>query len=170
MNTSRRNFVSGLAFGTLAGTAFPTLLNAAPAKPGTPFPDLAKAGLEGTVPDLQGKVVLVDLWASWCAPCKKALPMYAELHKEFAARGVVIIAVSLDENRKDYDAFLKKHTFPFTVARDPKVRLGDDLGVTEMPTSFLIGTDGRIHSVHSGAPGDKAKAKLAAVIEELLKK
>ena len=170
MNTSRRNFACSITVGALGLAAFPTLLNAAPAKPGTSFPDLAKAGLEGIVPNLAGKVVLVDLWASWCAPCKKALPMYAELHKEFAARGVVIVAVSLDENRKDYDAFLKKHSFPFTVVRDPKGKLGDDLGVTEMPTSFVINPDGKIHSVHSGAPGDKAKARLAAELEELLKK
>lgn len=137
---------------------------------GASLPDLSKAGLEGTLPDLRGKVVVLDLWASWCAPCKKALPMYAELHKEFAGKDVVIVAVSLDEDRKAYEAFLKKNPLPFAVLRDPKGQLADALGVQEMPTSLVIGRDGKVASVHSGAPGDKAKAKLSGELEGLLKK
>jgi thiol-disulfide isomerase/thioredoxin len=137
---------------------------------GAEFPDLAKAGLEGSLPDLKGKVLVVDLWATWCAPCKKALPMYADLHKDFAGKDVVIVAVSLDEDRKAYEAFVKKNGFPFTVVRDPKGKLADALGVQEMPTSVVVGKDGKVASVHSGSMGDKAKAKLAAELDGLLKK
>lgn len=137
---------------------------------GAEFPDLAKAGLEGSLPDLKGKVVVVDLWATWCAPCKKALPMYAELHKEFAGRDVAIVAVSLDEDRKAFEAFVRKSAFPFTVVRDPKGKLADALGVQEMPTSVVVGKDGKVASVHSGSMGDKARAKLAAELEGLLKR
>jgi thiol-disulfide isomerase/thioredoxin len=169
MNTSRRSFGLRLFAGACwAGWA--SAIAAGLIQPGTEFPDLAKAGLEGTLPDLKGKVVVVDFWASWCTPCKKAMPMYAELHKEYAGKDVVIVAVSLDENRKDYDAFLKKNPLPFVVARDPKGKLAEAVGVQEMPTSVVLGKDGKVASVHSGSLGDKARGKLSAEIDGLLKK
>ena len=166
---SRRSHGFGLLAG--AGMMVGVALRAAGlVQPGAAFPDLAKAGLEGSLPELKGKVVVVDLWATWCAPCKKALPMYAELHKEFAGKDVVIVAVSLDEDRRAYEAFVKKSAFPFTVVRDPKGKLADELGVQEMPTSVVVGKDGKVASVHSGSMGDKGRAKLAAELESLLKK
>jgi len=167
MNTSRRKFLGVGAVGLLA-TVVPASLTAALPKPGETFPDLAKAGLEGTLPDLAGKVLLVDFWASWCGPCRKALPVLADLHKEFGPKGVVFIAISLDESKKDMDAYLKKNPIPFTVLRDSKGALAEKLSVDSIPTSFVVGSDGKIHAVHEGFEGDKARKKYAAQLTELL--
>jgi len=64
---------------------------------GKPFPALESFGLEGTLPAREGRVVLVDFWATWCAPCKVSFPAYSALQKEFADRGLTIIAVSVDK-------------------------------------------------------------------------
>src|SRR5580658_5899083 len=76
---------------------------------GDPFPPLSSAGLVGgALPATSGKVVLVDFWASWCAPCRLSFPAYGRLNSEFAAKGLVIVAVSVDQAPADYEAFLRK--------------------------------------------------------------
>ena len=69
------------------------LAASAPAKvdPGQMAPDLAGFNLEGEVPPLDGRIVVLDVWASWCAPCKASFPALADLHEEFAGRGVLAL-------------------------------------------------------------------------------
>lgn len=166
MKTSRRQFSTLVAI-TLATvwTAF-----AGAPKVGEAFPDLAKASLEGTLPDLAGKIVVVDFWASWCGPCKKALPTFIDLHKEYGSKGVVFVAISLDEEKSDMDAYLRKNPIPFTVVRDPKGRLAEQVGVQGIPASFILTPAGKIHAMHEGFEGDKARAKYATELDQLLKK
>ena len=80
-------------------------------KVGDPFPSLADAGLvslgTGELPATAGKVVLVDFWASWCTPCKASFPMMADLHREFAARGLLVAAIGVDEKPAAAVAFAK---------------------------------------------------------------
>lgn len=160
MNTSRRNWLA------LAASLLLTLPAAAAGSPkvGDKFPNLADFQLEGALPDLKGKVVIVDLWASWCGPCKKVMPILAELHKELGDQ-VVIIGVSLDETKADMDAYLKKAPVPFTIVRDPKSKLADTLGVNGIPTSFVVRPDGRIAAIHEGFEGAGMKKKYAADVE-----
>ena len=82
---------------------------AAPLKEGDPFPDLKKAKLEGALPNLSGKVVLVDFWASWCGPCKQSFPAKEKIQREYADRGFVVVAISVDEAKENMEAFLKDH-------------------------------------------------------------
>jgi thiol-disulfide isomerase/thioredoxin len=71
--------------------------------PGDAFPALTGVGLTGgTLPDTAGHVVLVDFWASWCAPCKASFPAFARLNADYGARGLVIVAVSVDEKLSAY--------------------------------------------------------------------
>src|SRR6187399_1739434 len=91
---------------------------AAPIKVGDTFPDLSKFKFEGALPDLSGKVVLVDFWASWCAPCKESFPTMNELQKSYGAQGLIVIAINVDEKKSDMVDFLKKHSADFTVVRD----------------------------------------------------
>jgi len=141
---------------------------AAAPKAGDAFPDLGSFGLEGNLPDLKGKVVLVDFWASWCGPCKKSFPVMAEIHEKFAPRGFAIVAVSVDETKAPMDAFVKKAQPPFATLRDPKGRLAEATGVDKMPTSFLLGADGKIIAVHSGFEGEATRKEYVKEIEAAL--
>ena len=139
-------------------------------KPGDSFLALSEFKLEGNLPDTtKAKVVLVDFWASWCGPCKQSFPVMEELHKRFADRGLLIIAVNVDENRPSMEAFLKKNASSFTVVRDANQKLVEKAGISGMPTSFLIDHDGKVRFAHTGFRGAETKKKYEEEIETLLK-
>ena len=165
MNTSFLNFLLVAAFIAL----LPGAGRAAPNKAGDTFPDLAKFQLEGKLPDpLAGKVVLVDFWASGCAPCKASFPAMTELHKRFAERGLVIVAVNVDDQRGAMESFLKKNPAPFAVVRDAAQKLVAATDVATMPTSFLLDREGRVRFLHHGFKGEETLKQYAKEIEELL--
>ena len=138
-------------------------------KVGDAFPVLADYKLEGTLPDTKGKVVVVDFWASWCGPCKASFPAFRELHEKFADRGVVIIAVSIDEDKGEMEGFLKKAKVPFAAVRDAKQKLAEKLSIESIPTTFILGLDGKIAALHNGYGGDSTKLELIATVDKLLK-
>jgi thiol-disulfide isomerase/thioredoxin len=135
---------------------------------GAAFPALASAGLAGDVPATAGQVLVVDFWASWCAPCKASFPAYARLHAAYAARGLVIVAVSVDEDAAAYAAFVKKFAPPFATVRDATQQLVRTVNVPTMPTSYLVARDGKVRFVHSGFHGEETEKALRAEIEALL--
>ncbi|HTZ20697.1 MAG TPA: TlpA disulfide reductase family protein [Opitutaceae bacterium] len=137
-------------------------------KTGEAFPVLASAGLVGQVPATAGKILLVDFWASWCAPCKASFPVYARLQADYAVRGLVIVAVSVDEDPAAYAAFVKKFAPPFVTVRDATQQLVSAVNVPTMPTSYLVGPDGRVRHVHSGFHGEETEQALRTEIEALL--
>jgi thiol-disulfide isomerase/thioredoxin len=143
---------------------------AAALKTGEAFPDLGGFKLEGKRPDsLKGKVVLIDFWASWCEPCKQSFPVMEELHKRYADRGLLIVAINVDENRPDMEAFLKKNAASFPVLRDPNQKLVERAGIATMPSSFLLDREGKVRFMHTGFRGAETKKKYEEEIEGLLK-
>ncbi|HEY5551663.1 MAG TPA: TlpA disulfide reductase family protein [Opitutaceae bacterium] len=121
------------------------------------------------IPPIAGRVVLLDFWASWCAPCKASFPAFARLHEEFAARGLVIIAIGIDEKEPAHEAFLKKTRPPFFTMRDTGKAIVAAVRPPAMPTSYLFGRDGRLRSVHTGFHGRQTEAELREQLEALLK-
>ncbi len=137
--------------------------------PGASFPPLASAGLAGgSLPDLAGKVVLVDFWASWCAPCKASFPVYSRLQSEYADRGLAIVAVSVDDTPAAYSAFVAKLKPSFVTVHDAGHALVAEVQVPTMPTSYLIDRAGKVRYMHAGFHGDQTERELRKEIEVLL--
>ncbi len=145
---------------------------AAPAAiaPGDELPPLGAFELEGVVPDLVGQVVLVDVWASWCAPCKASFPAFDALQDAKGDAGLVILAVSVDQKAGAYEAFLKRLKPKFATVRDGQQKLVAALSPPAMPTSYLFGRDGKLRSIHRGFHGDRTvetlEREIAALLEE----
>ena len=102
------------------------------------------------VADYKGKVVYLDFWASWCPPCRESFPLMNELQGEFGARGLQIMAVSVDKVPADAKKFLASYPPQFTVAFDAKWTCASAYLLPGMPTSFLIDRRGVIRYVHVG--------------------
>ncbi len=117
---------------------------------------------------LNGKVVLVDFWASWCGPCLQSFPWMNELQQKHAGEGLVIVAVNLDQERALADAFLQKVPAKFRLEFDPAGNIARQFDVQAMPTSFLIDRSGRVRARHAGFK-DKHRAGREEQIEQLLK-
>jgi thiol-disulfide isomerase/thioredoxin len=156
-------------------TAAAVLLLAALATPlgaqvtkGSAFPPLADQGVSGTLPQTVGKVTLVDFWASWCAPCKASFPAYSSLQQDFASKGLVIVAVSVDDDPASYASFVAKHKPLFPTVHDAQHKLVAEVQVPTMPTSYLIDRSGKVRFVHAGFHGDSTERELRAEITALL--
>jgi len=144
------------------------VLALADVKVGAPFPDLETFGLEGTLPAREGRVVMVDFWATWCAPCKASFPAYSAMQKELADRGLTIVAVSVDKQREPYAEFVKKFAPDFVTVRDGGQKLVSAMKVPGMPTCYLIDRKGVLRVIHSGFHGDASVRELREEITRLL--
>src|SRR5438552_3749618 len=145
-----RRFASGsviIAFVTIASA----WLAAAPPK--SVPDDVSLQTADGRTVQLaayKGKVLLVDFWASWCAPCKRSFPALDAVYREFQPRGLDVLAVNLDEQRRNADLFLSEHPHRMTVLFDPASTSPIAFEVKGMPSSFLIDKTGEIRFRHMG--------------------
>jgi thiol-disulfide isomerase/thioredoxin len=98
-----------------------------------------------------GRVVLLDIWASWCAPCKEELPLLDDMAGRLKKRGIEIIAVSVDEEKASAEDFLRaRPSWTLTLAHDPAGRVPELLQPPKMPTSYIIDASGVIRHVNAG--------------------
>jgi thiol-disulfide isomerase/thioredoxin len=93
--------------------------------------------------DLRGKVVVVNFWASWCLECRPEMPVLERLHRELAPRGVAVIGINARENRDVIGRYAKELGLTFPLVLDPGGRINARYGVIGLPTTFLVGRDGR---------------------------
>lgn len=121
---------------------------------GDTAPDFRAPALEGALPvslsDYRGKVVYLDFWASWCAPCATALPVLDSFRDEFGADEFQVLAINVDSDPKKAVAFLSRRPVGYPSVTDPAGRLPQQFGIETMPTSFLIDRKGVIRLVHRG--------------------
>jgi thiol-disulfide isomerase/thioredoxin len=149
------------------------------------FPDLSGRLVSNTDPQFRGKVVIVSIAGSWCPNCHDEAPFFTELYRKYHKKGLEIVALSFEEEAQLKDpvrvrAFIKRYGIDYTVLLpgepkelNAKVPQGENLN--SFPTSFYIGRDGRVKSVHAGFSGkatgkihEETKAEITALVERLL--
>jgi cytochrome c biogenesis protein CcmG/thiol:disulfide interchange protein DsbE len=117
--------------------------------------------------DYQGKVVVLDFWASWCVPCRRSFPWMNEMQEKYREEGLVVIAVNLDNQASDAEAFLQEYPAKFSIHYDHERQLARQYAVEAMPSSFLIGRDGTVKERHLGfkvAKTDEYEAVIVAAL------
>ena len=122
-----------------------------------------------TLADYKGKVVILNVWATWCQPCRTEMPSMEKLYKEFGAQGLEIVAVSVDDAGTDEKIreFVKEFGLTFTILHDPAAETARRYQVTGYPESFIIGREGTIRRKVFAA-ADWSSDVNRALIRELL--
>ena len=143
-----------------------------PLEMGTPAPsfDLPVFGNSQkhmALADLQGKVVLLDFWASWCEPCRHSFPWLNAMQAKYAERGLVIIAVNVDRERAAAERFLRETPATFRIVYDPAGALAARYEVPGMPSSYVIDAKGDIVGTHIGFR-NALRAEREAELQKLL--
>jgi thiol-disulfide isomerase/thioredoxin len=140
-------------------------------------------GLMGSIPlamassasfdatQLAGEVVYLDFWASWCKPCRESFPWMNTLNNTLLLRnkGLVVVAVNVDQQSADADAFLSRYPANFRVVFDPDGKLAEQYKVTGMPSSVILDRQGAIRFRHVGFhsnDGDKYITELQQLLNE----
>lgn len=141
---------------------------AAEPKVGTALPALGGLLPDASLPKTAGRVVLVDFWASWCAPCKASFITLSRLHQKYSSKGLVIIGIGVDDEAADHQAFAAKNKAPFTLVHDSSHKAAEFFNPPTMPSSYLVDRKGLIRHIHKGFKGAKTEAEYVAEIEALL--
>ena len=119
-----------------------------------PAPDFSLIDLSGRalrLSDYRGKVVILDFWATWCEPCKQEIPHLVELQNKYAAQGLQVLGVSMDDSEPPVREFQQQFKMNYPVAVGTS-KLADQYGgVLGLPITFLIDRQGRIVARHIGA-------------------
>jgi thiol-disulfide isomerase/thioredoxin len=129
-------------------------------RPGSAAPEftLEGRGAKVSLNAFRGKLVYLDFWASWCAPCKRSFPWMNGLQQRYGAAGLQVVAINVDSSRDDAERFLATTPANFTVAFDPAGAIPKAYAILGMPSSFLIGPDGQVLLAHTGYTGATAGA------------
>ncbi|MFQ5692242.1 MAG: TlpA disulfide reductase family protein [Nitrospinota bacterium] len=136
-------------------------------------PDFALPTLEGTrlrLKDFRGKVVLLNFWATWCAPCKFEMPAMEALYGEFKGPDFEILAVSIDARGKEVVVpFVDEMKLTFPILLDREMAAMRRFGVHGLPTTYLIDREGRIAQVAVGPrawDGEEERSRIRGLIEK----
>lgn len=133
-------------------------------------PAFSLPGLDGQNIDssaYKDKVLLINFWATWCAPCRKEIPRFVELQKQYGDQGFQILGISMDDSDKPVRDFYKEFNMNYPVAMGNEATADSYGGVLGLPVNVIIGRDGRIYAKHAGltdlqALENEIKAQLAA--------
>jgi peroxiredoxin len=115
--------------------------------PEMPAPDFVLKDVDGKtvrLHDLKGKVILLNLWATWCPSCRFEMPSMESLHKDYSERGLVVLAVAFQENADAVRSFYQEHELSFPGLLDPTATVFELYQTWSLPTTFVINKRGYI--------------------------
>lgn len=121
----------------------------APVAIGAPAPEYRATTLEGdsvTLAGLRGKVVLLNVWATWCHPCRDEVPFLQDVHERYATRGLELVGVSVDAAGEEATIrdFARRYGMSYPIWRDPGERVSSTFLIIGVPASFLVARDGTL--------------------------
>jgi cytochrome c biogenesis protein CcmG/thiol:disulfide interchange protein DsbE len=141
----------------MASLALPMMLSGCNTGPtprmiGSPAMDFTVHDSDRTVSlhDFRGKLVILNFWATWCAPCVEEMPSLVRLQRQMGPK-LTVVAVSIDENEGAYHRFLRDHNIDLLTVRDPAQKASEIYGTTGWPESFIIDASGKIRRKFIGA-------------------
>jgi peroxiredoxin len=137
-------------------------------QPGQRAPDFSLTSLSGEpvkLSDYSGQVVLINMWATWCPPCKAEMPTIDQYYQAHRDDGFVVLAVNSQEKADSVNSFIQDSGFTFPVLLDDQATVMDQYNVLGLPTSFIISRDGTIQHTHTG---QITKDQLEQYIDPLL--
>src|SRR5262245_8340689 len=165
--------ISGLLALPVSGAVDPaTELDLIKPKRQQPAKDFKVPALDGTrlqLADLKGKVVFLNLWATWCGPCKEEMPAMEHLWRRYKDQGLVVIALSMDSGgAKVVKPYIEQSKYTYPVGLDPKMEVAQLYGARSVPSTFIIDRQGVLRAIALGPRPWDGKAAFA-YIEALLK-
>jgi cytochrome c biogenesis protein CcmG, thiol:disulfide interchange protein DsbE len=124
-----------------------------PPRIGTPAPDFIVQDADHKVElrDFRGKIVVLNFWATWCAPCVEEMPSLTQLQQRFKDKNVTVLGVSVDVDNDGYHRFLKDHKVDFLTVRDPDQKANDLYGTFKFPETYIIDRNGIVRRKFIGA-------------------
>jgi len=135
-------------------------------------PDFTLKDLQGsqvTIKDFRGKVIFLNFWATWCPPCRREMPSMERLYKQLKDRGLVILAVDMQESEKLVKAFMSDFSLSFPALLDRNGDISFLYGIRGLPSTYIIDREGQIVGKAVG-PRDWSSQESIQLFQSLLKK
>ncbi len=160
---SVRRLLTGVLLATLAGVCA-----AAPAATAPDFTLRTADGKNLRLAEQRGRVVLVNFWATWCAPCRQEMPLLNQLYQKYQGSGFTLLGVNVDEDSRNAINLATKLGVSFPVLLDADKAVSKRYDLSSMPSTLLIDRDGKVRYVHRGYQAG-FEALYEQQIRELLK-
>ncbi len=131
---------------------------AAVAEPAPDFTLKSDSGENFRLAEQRGKVVMINFWASWCAPCRQEMPLLNELYQRYERAGFTLFGVNVEQNPDAAKKFLDTVGVSFPILYDSETTVSRAYNVNAMPTTVMVDRDGKVRYVNRGyRPGDEEK-------------
>lgn len=118
-----------------------------------PAPDFTlptSTGEQVTLSDLEGQVVMINFWASWCGPCREEMPLLEQIHQRYERLGFTLLGVNVEEDTRTAEKWLKDRPVSFPILFDPENGVSKLYDVAAMPSTVIVDRKGNVRYLHHG--------------------
>lgn len=134
--------------------------------PDKPLPYLSGGSGQGTIAERRGEWVLVNLWASWCPPCRHEAPILDRFYRQHRKQGVTVLAINVQDNEDDALSFVREFNLTYPQLRSVGDERSEAFGTTGLPENFLVDPRGRVAAIWRGAVDEQILDEQALPIIE----